>query len=566
MNSLLKKCLTEKKEFKKLLFCSSIFIGLLFIPYTLDNDIWFLLNSGRYILIHGIPHMEPFTIHQDFHFVMQQWLSAVIFWKVYASFGPYGLIILLHIVDIFITYILFRLCMLVSSRNWQIATIITTVIGVIFISLFIRTRPQIFSGLLLLIEIFFLEKYSLTQQKKYLLILPFLSVLLINLHAALWPMLFVLMLPFIADALLGKLRRLKQHFPHSTMHFPLSPLLICLCVSFAVGFCNPYGWESMSYLSRSYGYSEINLLVSEMHPVVITSLLGKLLFPMLLYITIVYARKIPPLRYILLTGGTACMALSANRSVFLLFLLGVFPLAYVFKNYKLLTFDTPYITPAYKASYRLRCGLITLLLFTMSFIFYKQWTILLSKLFALPMAADIILLTAGLLFSIEFFRFLKKSHRQLSFELITRQIAYFILLLVFTIFIIHENDHYQNPDFVSETEPAVNCLLQDASTDDIRLWTNYNTGNYAEYKGIRCYLDTRADVFLPRNNWQTDILHEYFQLETSHIYYKDFINHYHFTHFLTYHDDALYTDLYNDPAYKLIYSDKNYRLYKSVTP
>ncbi len=65
----------------KLLFLVFLFLPcLFFINNTLDNDIWFLLNSGRYVFAHGIPYMEPFTIHQGFDFVMQQWLSACIFW------------------------------------------------------------------------------------------------------------------------------------------------------------------------------------------------------------------------------------------------------------------------------------------------------------------------------------------------------------------------------------------------------------------------------------------------------------------------------------------------------
>ena len=54
------------------------------------NDIWFLLNHGRYILNNGFPTIEPFTIHQNFSFVMQQWLSAVIFYLSYSVLGKYG--------------------------------------------------------------------------------------------------------------------------------------------------------------------------------------------------------------------------------------------------------------------------------------------------------------------------------------------------------------------------------------------------------------------------------------------------------------------------------------------
>ena len=45
-----------------------------------ENDIWFLLKHGEYILKHGFPHIEPFSMHQNFSFVMQQWLSSVIFY------------------------------------------------------------------------------------------------------------------------------------------------------------------------------------------------------------------------------------------------------------------------------------------------------------------------------------------------------------------------------------------------------------------------------------------------------------------------------------------------------
>lgn len=56
---------------------------LLLITSRFNNDGWFLLNSGRYVENFGIPHTEPFTIHEGFHFVMQQWLFALGLWKIY---------------------------------------------------------------------------------------------------------------------------------------------------------------------------------------------------------------------------------------------------------------------------------------------------------------------------------------------------------------------------------------------------------------------------------------------------------------------------------------------------
>ena len=58
-----------------------IFIGLL-TSTSFDNDIWFLINTGRYILNHGFPTIDPFTIHEGFNLVVQQWIPDVIFYEI----------------------------------------------------------------------------------------------------------------------------------------------------------------------------------------------------------------------------------------------------------------------------------------------------------------------------------------------------------------------------------------------------------------------------------------------------------------------------------------------------
>ena len=45
-----------------------------------DNDIWFLLNNGRYVINSGIPVVDPFTIHEGLKYVMQQWGTSLFFY------------------------------------------------------------------------------------------------------------------------------------------------------------------------------------------------------------------------------------------------------------------------------------------------------------------------------------------------------------------------------------------------------------------------------------------------------------------------------------------------------
>ena len=63
---------TVKSKISSLLFILLIACILLLFTTRFNNDGWFLLNSGRYVENYGIPHTEPFTIHEGFHFVMQQ--------------------------------------------------------------------------------------------------------------------------------------------------------------------------------------------------------------------------------------------------------------------------------------------------------------------------------------------------------------------------------------------------------------------------------------------------------------------------------------------------------------
>lgn len=61
-------------------------IMLGFIVYCLftnfvnfDNDLWFIMATGRNILNNGIPHFDVLSMHNDYLIVTQQWLTSVIY-------------------------------------------------------------------------------------------------------------------------------------------------------------------------------------------------------------------------------------------------------------------------------------------------------------------------------------------------------------------------------------------------------------------------------------------------------------------------------------------------------
>ena len=79
--------------------------------------------------------------------------------------------------------------------------------------------------------------------------------------------------------------------------------------------------------------------------------------------------------------------------------------------------------------------------------------------------------------------------------------------LIYIIFFIPLKDGVEIKEFAD--------YLDENASHDIKLFTGYNDGAYMEYRGYKCYIDPRAEVFLKNNNHVEDIINEYYDLETS---------------------------------------------------
>ena len=464
-----------------------LFLPCLFIPLKLDNDIWFLLNSGRYVLQYGIPTLEPFALHENMRFVMQQWLSCVAFWSVYSRLGAAGLLALVFLVYASIVAVAYRLAALLSGGNFAAAWIAAFLTSAL-LCVFMITRPVIFTLFILILELYLCERFIASRKAALLLPLPLLSALLVNLHAAMWPVQFVLLLPYIVDSFRFKAGLIEgQGYPKKIL-FP------AFAAMFAAGFLNPYGFRAMSYLFRSYGYAQINQ-VMEMLPANINNTLGKLIFGTLFLIAAIYVfyrKGETRLRFALLTAGTAVLALSSTRSFTLFILCSLFPLSYYLKGVSI---------PEHK----------------MKRTNSTRW---------LRTALSVIL--AGMLIYV-----------------LGGRIASFV-----------KTESYP------ACAQAVDYLNTSEDRGRMRLYTGYNDGGYAEYMGLKPYIDPRAEVFVEKNNGIADIMQEYYSLQTGGIFYKDVLEKYGFTHLLISDGDILSTYLPHDEDYTLVYSDGAYAVYR----
>lgn len=313
---------------EKLLLFAVLFLPCLFVWRGINNDLPFLLNSGRYVLEHGIPYTEPFTLHGGMDFIMQQWLSAVIFYAIFKAFGDVGLYILVMVVYAALIFVVYKVAIILSVDNFLVSYGIAMVIAAANMPFMVQ-RPYIFLFVFIALEIALLEKYILTGRIRFLMPLPFLSMIQINLQAAMWPVLFAVLLPYLLDALPVRLGFIK------CQGYPMKPLLATVAAMLLVGLANPYGASAVTYLFHSLGYREINLLVNEMKVPNINDDLGKIIFGSIGGIVLTYClfrKGNTRLRYVLLTMGTAWMALSSVRSFSIFILCSIISLAYLFRD------------------------------------------------------------------------------------------------------------------------------------------------------------------------------------------------------------------------------------------
>lgn len=468
----MKKNIDKYKKWNPSPYATALLLLTPFLIYVirnfiLDNDFWFLVNTGKTILKEGFIHIEPFTIHEGLAFIPQQWLTDIVFYLIYDNLGIRGMFYFVIVCNCLLLFVFYKTAFLVSN-NRKKSLIITVVVDIVIIGMYVlTTRPQMFDLLFFSFEIYILELFVTKNKDKYLYFLLLESLLLINFHASMWMMFFVLLLPYYAEYIYMRLRKRDA--------FKIKKLLIVTVLSFLIGFINPYGKESILYLFNSYGVDIINSVVFEMQAVSIDEFIGIIFFAIILLIfySFYYNKGNNKCRYLLLTLGTVYLGLSHYRGIMFVLIIAPLVLAYNFKS---------------NANY-----------------------------------TDI-----------------KVS--------LYEKIIYIFLIIISAVFICSK------PELSSEEylKDIVDYLDNNAS-HDIKLYTSYNDGGYLEYRGYKCYIDARAEVFLKTNNRKEDIFKEYAEISVENV--NDFVVKYDFDYLLVDSNARiLLYELENNKQYEKVYS------------
>lgn len=528
-----------KLKFNILAVISIIIFAFAITPKTLQNDTYYTIEIGEFILENGITMQDPFSWH-ELSYTFPHWLYDVIISLIFRVGGHLGI----YISTIVFAAVLGILMYITSDKltKNKPASFVFTIISLFLIKNFIAARAQLVTFILFTLELLFIESFLETKKKRYVLGLIIIPILLANLHVAVFPFYFILYLPYIAEYCISlfiklvndtpkrKIKKLEKQLTKCTDEIQLKQinekietvqkklknedniepykititqrkstkwLIVIMIICLFAGLITPLGEVPYTYLIKTMqGNSPDN--ISEHLPLTLADDIN--------------------IACVLITFIAILLFTDTKIRLCDLFMLG---------------------------------GLIVL-----TFMSRRQKSMLV--IICLPIF--IRLITAFLTkYDKEAIKKIAKTMTSVCGVIIT-----ICIILIFSMFMY--NTRYKD-QYVNESIYPVQAsewILENLNLDEVKLYNEYNFGSYLLHKGIPVFVDSRADLYLPEFNKDVYVFDDFLKISGLSISnFEDVFNDYGFTHFIVNSKAKLTIYLEAKPdIYKIIYSDDYFLIYE----
>ena len=525
-------------------------------PKTLQNDTFYNIKCGEYILNNGITSLksDPFSWH-NLPYTWPHWLfdlGCYIIYHVFGSHWGFGFYISTIFMTILLGLALYKTCLKLSKDN-RVVSSITTLFALYLLKPYIAARAQLVTFLLFVLEIFFIEKLLETNKKRYGIILCIIAFLIVQLHCAVFPMFFVFAAPYVAEAVFlfiqelnideklfriiikiiskfvssntkkekyqkiiekskkneesKKIKREKLRKNPYKIIISKNPayysLIIFLIISCFLGFLNPTGNGAFTYTYKIYQGNTTNSINEHMPLTLMDNKDYAILLGITILILILFDIKIR-LSDLLMLGGTIFLSFKSRRQVSLVLIMGM-PLLSKF----------------------------------ISSFFEKYDDKLCKKLkeLATTISGLIIVVLCVTLIGKNLYE-KKKNHKYV--------------------------DEYSYP--IQATEFLYKYMEENnIALEDLHLYNEYNYGSYLLLKGIPVFIDSRCDLYTPEfNNQDKDIFTDALAVPNLNSNYEGIFEKYDVRYVMLYNSDDVNSNLKKDDNYSEIYNDNSFVIYKRL--
>lgn len=269
-------------------------VGLLAVAIPLafdgyDNDVWFILSSGRQIVESGFPATNPWAVYPGLKTVIQQWVPDVLAYGAFAVGSWYGLACLLLAACGALVLALYRLGRTANRRLGPGAILVCCALALVGLRSYISFRPQVYTMIFMCLTLLVMERYRQTGRARVLLWLVPLEIAHVNFHASMAPIDIAIVgaywLPNVrhlvdwAKARFARSRRLvdaegrplvseralaTRTWDLAQADYPRLPLIAAMAAMAVSMLVNPYGIDGALYLVHSFDAASYGNYIEEL--------------------------------------------------------------------------------------------------------------------------------------------------------------------------------------------------------------------------------------------------------------------------------------------------------------
>ncbi len=538
-----------KIKFEILAIVSIIIFCFAIAPVSLQNDTFYTIKIGEYIVENGISvGQDPFSWHENLEYAFPHWAYDVFIYLIYNVGGMTGIYlstcILASILGILIYVVHSRL-----NKNVLLAFFMS-ILSIYLLGDFIAARAQLVTFILFLLEVFFIELFLNSGKKRYAVGLIILPIIIANVHAAVWPFYFVLMLPYIADYLFN---------------------------AFIINADIYYYKLRIKLIDRKIKKANSNMEL-------ITKLNSKLIK--------IYAKMSRELEnkgkegYITdkvefeKNPNGKWLILIAILCAFTCFLTPIGDMPYTYLTRTLEGNTTKSInehlpmTLANHVSFAILFGVtIAISIFAKIKLKLKDW-FMITGLFILAFMSrrqESMVILIGLIpisnMIVQIFDKYDKEGTKEVMQLMTKVVGMIITLALVCLMAFAMMKPKYKQEYISTSEypvEASNYILENLDVNRMKLFNEYNYGSYLLYRGIPVFIDSRCDLYTPEFNEGVNIFNDCLNVYGLGVRYEDTFEDYGVTHVIIHSNGKLNLLLAQDDNYNCIYTDKNFKIYERL--
>ena len=543
------------KDSKETIFMIVAILGIIIFatvmaPIGLQNDTFYTIAIGQYIMENGISEYDPFSWHEALPYTFPHWLYDVAMGVVHDLGGMYGIYLSTVVLSIALGVIWFIVnCKLHKNKLTSFAL---TLVLIYLMSPYLAARAQLLTFSLFVLEIFFIERFLSNRKIGYAIGLVIIPAILANVHLAVFPFYFILFLPYIGEYAIAVFAQTPNYIRKLRIDSINKKLKKAQLTE-----------EKQNELEQKAENLQNKVLLSEKGSIYRKKHAYKL-----------QIEKNDNVRWLILVM-LICLLTG------LLTPLGDTPYTYLMKTLegnttKYINEHLALVVMEAKPQLCMIVIILTVLIFTDTKIRLKDLFmiggLLLLALISRRQLSMFVLI--GLIISngliIALANKYDKGGCEKFIQLLQKPIGIVLTLAFILVMCVPFVSDKKNEKFIPDSQyPIAACdyILANLDIDNMKIYNEYNYGSYLIYRGIPVFIDSRADLYTPQfdEEKQRDIFSDFLNINGLGKDYKQAFEDYGITHVLLQRGAHLNILIKLDENYKEIYSDSNFIIYERLS-